>query len=278
MSNTTTTIYGAALQTALIRRSTLDFPPNTTLNEKYDIYPDARPLEGEYPYMRYFAIGRGGHRNITGGDGEPLNQLNWHLANHSALYNQLPFVLRPLSSDLSNEERVNYAHRKVITQNNVSYYAYYLKKMPETESSPQLLLTTIEDGEHITIPYTPSASDLNPTPPELDPDGDVIITNQYLSTTSPLVISLSTKDIEEIINACDIIYSNTAYAVISEISLVSGVSRNVTGDSNGSSVTYDEAMVAQCNVLQCTGPYDLNSINDSLDFAYELGASEMLAI
>lgn len=278
MSNTTTTIYGAAVQTALLRKLPLEYLPNTTLNQKFDIYPDARPSDNEFPHLQYFAIGRGGHRNITGSDGAPLNQLNWHVPSNSALYKQLPFVLRPIDLDLSSEQRTDYALRRKEIHDSKEYYAYYLKRLPVVIESPKLLLTTVKDGEPTTIPYIPTSSDLNPVPPELSPEGDMIISGQYLSTTSPLVITLNDFDIAEIINACEIIHSNRAYAVISEVALISALNRSVTTETNGSDINFNEAIVSQCNIIQCTGPYDLNSVNNRLDFSYELGASEMLAL
>lgn len=278
MANAISTIYGASLQAAHLRSLPLDYPENTTLNQKFNIYPDSVPTVGTLPTMKYFAIGRGGHRHVVGGDGAPLNQLEWHRASHSALYSHLPFVVRPIANDLSAGERENYALRRVETHNAEQHYVYYLKRMIPGTDSPKLLLTTFENGIPTTTPYVPSSEDLNPTPPELDPDGSVPVSGQYLSATSPVSLTLTAVDISELINAVSIIYGNTAYAMISEVALVSGVDRTVTIDVNGSSASFEEAIVAQCNALQCTGPHDLNSISTRLDLSYELGASEMLAI
>lgn len=278
MSNTTTTIYGAAIQTALLRNLKLDFLANTTLNQKFDIVPDAIINDGDYPVLQYIAIGRGGHRNITGADGSYLNQLNWHTPSHASLYKHLPFILRPVVSDLTDEQRVNYALRRKEIHDNVEYYAYYLKKLPVETESPKLVISTVKDGEITTIPYIPTSTDLNPTPIELSPEGDMIVSGQYLSTTSPLSIILNENDISEITDACEVIYSNKAYSVISEIALVSSYNQVIKTESNGVFINFKEAIGAQCNILQCTGPYDLNSVNGRLDFSYELGASEMLAV
>ena len=278
MSNAISTVYGASLQAAQLRNLPLDYPENTTLNQKFNIYPDAIPATGTLPNLKYFSVGRGGHRHIVGADGAPLTQLEWHRASHSALYSHLPFVARPIANDLSSAERSLYALRKLDTFSGEQYYLYYLKRMAPGTDSPKLLLTTIEDGNSNTVPYIPSINDINPTPPELNPDGSVPVSGQYLSATSPVALTLSENDLAELINAATVLFGNSAYGVISEVALVSGVDRTVTIDVNGESTTFEEAIVAQCVALQCTGPHDLNSIRTKLELSYELGASEMLAI
>ncbi len=278
MSNTTATIYGVSLQTAMLRNLPLEYPLNTTLNQKFSILENAYPSEGELPIVQYVAIGRGGHRNVTGADGASLNQLNWHVPSNSSLYSFLPFALRSTDNDFSAEKRSEYGLRKKEIYNEKEYYAYYLKKLMPVSESPKLLLSTVKDGETTTIPYIPSVSDINPIPPTLSPEGEVIVSGQFLCTTSPLLITLESDDIEQIVDACMIKYNNKAYAMISEIALVSAATRTVSDEAGGSAISYKEAIASQCCILQCTGPYDLNSISAKLDFSYELGASEMLAL
>lgn len=278
MSNTTATIYGVSLQTAMLRNLPLEYPLNTTLNQKFDILPNAYPPQGQLPIIQYVSIGRGGHKNVTGADGASLNQLNWHMPSDSSLYSPLPFALKAADNDFSSEKRACYGLRKKEIYNEKEYYAYYLKKLEPVNESPKLLLSTVKDGETTTIPYIPSASDINPNPPTLSPEGEVIVSGQFLCTTSPLLITLESQDIDEIVNACMIKYNNKAYAMISEIALVSATTRTVSDEAGGSAISYNEAIACQCCILQCTGPYDLNSISAKLDFSYELGASEMLAL
>ena len=236
MSNTTATIYGVSLQTAMLRNLPLEYPLNTTLNQKFDILPNAYPPQGQLPIIQYVSIGRGGHKNVTGADGASLNQLNWHMPSDSSLYSPLPFALKAADNDFSSEKRACYGLRKKEIYNEKEYYAYYLKKLEPVNESPKLLLSTVKDGETTTIPYIPSASDINPNPPTLSPEGEVIVSGQFLCTTSPLLITLESQDIDEIVNACMIKYNNKAYAMISEIALVSATTRTVSDEAGGSAI------------------------------------------
>lgn len=278
MSNVTTTIYGAALQAAHLRKLPLEYPKNTLLNEKFNIHATLRPNPGQLPDLKYFAIGRGGHRFTHGGDGEPLSQLNWHRSADAALFKHLPFIIRPVTDDLTADERLNYAMRRREVHNDIAYYVYYLKAMPVTTESPKLLLTTYSDGVGDSEPFIPSAKELSPTPPALKPDGTVPVSGQYLTTTSPVALKLSKKDINEVVSACEIIYGSAAYAVISETALVSAVERIVTIDVDGGNANFNEAICAQANIFECRGPHILDKQSSSLDLTYELGAVEMLAV
>ena len=278
MSNVTSTIYGAALQAAHIRNLPLEYPENTTLNEKFNISPAERPRPEQLPTLKYFAIGRGGHRFTAGADGEPLSQLNWHRASDASLFTHLPFVVRPIENDLSSDMRANYAMRKKELHDGKNYYVYYLKRIPETTESPRMILTTYVDGVGKSEPFIPSASDLSPEPPLLNQDGTVPVSGQYLTTTSPVALKLSKEDINEIVNGVEIIYGNLSYAVLSEVALVSGVDKVVSVESGSSSTNFNEAITAQSVILECRGPHILDRQSSSLDLTYELGATESLSI
>ncbi|WP_257292818.1 hypothetical protein [Endozoicomonas sp. ONNA1] len=278
MSNITRTIYGAALQTSQFLKAPIKIDNNTTLNEKFGIMDSATLDANESPYAKYLAIGRGGHKNVTGPDGSPVSGLHKHHSRDASLFIHLPFILRETDNDLTAEQRAGYAMRREERHGGRDYYAYYLKRLPDYENPPVTILTTVENGNSSSVPFVPSAQDLNPTPPELAVGGVTPASGDSLTTTAPVTYALSVNDINEIIEACRVINNDTAYAIISEIAIVTGVDRNITVPSGAGNVSFAEAIAAQTAILVCDGPYHLPSLNKALTLQYELGATEKLTI
>lgn len=278
MSNVTSTIYGAALQAAHLRNLPLEYLENTTLNEKFNILPNERPKPGQLPILNYFAIGKGGHRLSAGADGEPLSQLNWHRASHASLYDPIPFVVRPESYDLDPEERTRYALRRKEMHDGKNYYVYYLRRMLTSVESPRLTLTTYEGGVGQSEPFIPSANDLSPTPPLLSPDGTVPVSGQYLTASSTVSLQLGKDDVAEIINGLEVIEGSSAFAVLSEVALVSALDKVVPIDVGGMETNMTEAICCQCVILETRGPLILDRQATSLDLVYDMGMTEQLSI
>ena len=278
MSNVTSTIYGAALQAALLRNLPLEYLENTTLNEKFNILASERPKPGQLPTLNYFAIGKGGHRFTSGADGEPMSQLHWHRSSHASLYQPIPFVVRPVSNDLDAESRTQYALRRKEMHDGKNYYVYYLRRMPASGESPRLTLTTYDGGVGKSEPFIPSANDLSPTPPLLSPDGTVPVSGQYLTASATASLLLTKDNVTEIINGLDIIEGGSGFAVISEVALVSGLDKVVTIEANGAETNMNEAICCQCVILETRGPTILDRQATSVDFVYDMGMTEQLSI
>jgi len=227
-SNITRTIYASALQGTMVLGIPYDIPANTTLNEKFNIHPDAVVPVDEYPTVKYMGIGRGGHRAITGSDNSALTGLNVHRASDAALFTHIPYILRTLDDDLAVSERAKYGLRTIETHNGIDYIAYYLRRMNHNELAPQLQRVTVTDGETTSLPYVPSSTDLNPTPMIVAPVEVNSSNGEYLTASVLIQFELTTNDIAEIKAACVIIYGDALYATLSELCLCSGFDKVVT--------------------------------------------------
>ncbi len=275
MRKITRTIYGSKLQTEMLLGLNYTFIPNTTLNEKFDIQAGVQPPAGTMPRVRYFCIGNGGHRNGTGADGFPYTTPIQHDVADAALYRHLPFLVRPAGEDLDATTRAKYGLRKEIVVNGRNYIAYYLKRMDFTDTEIQMLHNSVNDGVVASTPFVPTAANLNPTPPAIPATGAVSTDGDYLSSSAILRLSMSAADVAELINACEILFGNPDYAVISEIALVAGVDRIVTASSGSGSFNYQEVICAQV-VTHITSYYAVQYTNDGFDFRLELGGTEAL--
>ena len=273
MSNLTTrTVYGSELQTVLYTGRPFVVRPNTTLNEKLGILPGATPGAGNVPTLKLLCIGNGGHKYETSADGIPVNVTIKHDPTDAALYRQIPWVLRPSSSDLSTAERAKYALRRARTYNSVNYIAYYGRRLDLTNPTLALEIETITNGSSATSQFVPSPANLSPTPLEIQDSGSNALNGQYVNVNLPTTLALTAAEVAEIINACTIIHGNANAAIISEIALVSGSDRAITIE-NG--VSFNEVVAAQVNTF--IGEY-VSLVNTSQGYngSYNLGANEPL--
>lgn len=245
MENIIRTVLGASLQTSQLLGKSISIKPNSTLNQKLTIQENTSFAEEDRVSMKYVAIGNGGHRMVVGTGNITRPEPIQHSPRDCALYNQLPFVLRLPSADLPVTERAKYRLRKLVTHDGQAYVAYYLKVLDLSETLPQLELRTVMDGVTTSTPYAPTLSDLNPTPPAITTGQVLTTTGDYIAATAKVPFVMSAFDIQELLNVCNIIYGDDNYAMISEIALCSGADRAVTGDFNGTSIGYTEAIGVQ---------------------------------
>lgn len=251
--------------------------PNTTLNTKYSIHEDVAPLVGEIPTLGFYCIGRGGHQVIMGSDSTPNIDAIPQFAQHSSLYNQLPFVLRPINSDLTAEERSKYALRRIETHNDVQYVAYYLKRLELSDVDINIEINQIDDGgESTRLPYSPDASNLNPVPLDIQlaaqqTDGDSLV----VSAVVPII--MNEADADELRNVCAILYNDEKYAVVSEIGLCTGIDRTLLTPTSGDEVNMNEAIAVQINSYVSTFQ-DLNFNNKGFGIEVNIGSSASLSV
>ncbi len=275
MKNTTRTLYGAALLTA----QTLGVPhvivPKTTLNERLGFAEGILPQADEYPAVRCYGIGHGGHDYIKDAAGDSYNQVVDHLPTDASLYKPLPFVLRPVENDLNATQRQMYRGRRQETHFGRNYYAYYLKPLVTGNDPIEMTITNIVDGQEITKPFIPDSSNLYPIPPALPPTGSTPSNTGYGSVIRPLTIEFNEFDVKEFLEVCNVLFEgNLKKAIISEIALVQSVDTILTGKtSGGASIQYKEAIGAQVNAFFSTN-HDISANNQGFIKELDLGDNE----
>lgn len=277
MQNIVRTIYGADLQSSLLLNKPYVVLPYSTLNEKLNINASLQTTEEDRHSLKYLAIGNGGHRVAIGANNIPKLQVMQHLPKHAALYNQLPFILRLPNDDLLPAERLNYRLRKLVQFNGITYVAYYLKVIDTSLATPSLELRTIVNGNTTSSPFAPSISDLSPVAPPIN-SGDVLVASgDYIASTSKVPLSFTSDDIDEFINVCNIIYNDDDYAIISEMALCAGVDRAVTGDFNGVTSGYTDAIAVQITNHIATSII-AKGANDGINIMFDIGSVEPLLV
>lgn len=270
MSNTNVvrTALASVIQTAQYLGKSIKTYPNSTLNQKLNIFPDIVPATNEIPVVRYVGIGNGGHGFIVGGNGRVKWQAKHHEVRHTAMYNQLPFVLRLPENDLTPSERLRYRLRRVEQHGGKTYVAYYLRVLDLSSVEPNLELRHVEDGVTTSVPYEPTIEDLNPVPPSLVQGSAVTTTGDYVASTAKVPFTMSRQEVEEFVNAVKIIEGEDGYAVISEMVTVSGIDKVVTGDFNGQQASYTDVVYAQISAFISTAwvmEYQTDGIRMTLD-------------
>jgi hypothetical protein len=248
--------------------------PNSTLNQKFNIFQDEVPYQNEYSSIQYIAIGNKGVSYEVTSDNFVLVTPIPHSTRHASLYNHIPYILRPAANDLSAADRLKYRMRVPLTINNTAYIAYYLLKLDLTNVTPTVELRNVQDSNITVTNFTPDPSDLAPAPINIsnvninNPNGD------YLASSAKINFSLSQQDVSEIIDACTIMYGDPRYAFISELALVAGIDRNLTSNNT---LTYTEVVAAQ--VTAFVSQYHAlteNSTGVSSDF--DIGSVEQLIV
>jgi hypothetical protein len=275
MENIVRTVYGAYLQTTQLLGLPLIIKPNSTLNEKFNIHSSIAVADSDKPAMRYIALGNGGHRMVTGTNGIGRPEVIQHVPRNAALYNHLPFVLRLPTEDLTPIERLKYRLRRLETHDGITYVAYYLKVLDLENVVPQLELRTVSDGVTTSTEFSPTLADLNPTPPAINSGGVLTTTGDYIAATGKVPFIFTATDVVEFLNVANIIYGDEGYAMISEVALCSGVDRVVTGDFNGVTTGYTDAIGVQvCNFISQF--IHIPSNNAGIEYTYDVGSVEPL--
>jgi hypothetical protein len=152
----------------------------------------------------------------------------------------------PTTNDLASVDRAKYRIRKLETYNNVDYFAYYLKVIPTANTTVESRVIEIHNGVIVSdVAFTPSLSDLTPSPINIDNVITNISEGKHLVTQAVLPITLNATDINNIIAACIIKYGDIRYATISEIGIVGGFDTPVSTNLGGIAASYDEIQTGQ---------------------------------
>lgn len=277
MDNVTRTIYGSYVQAAQFNGAPYTAIENTTLNQKFNVLPDQHTSGTDVPYLQYYGIGIGGVTMELGSNGVYIPVPILFSPDQASLYKPIPFLMRPLNQDIASNVRDNYRMRAIVTYNNISYVAYYLKLLPSSATPPQIQLMNVNNGVTNSFPYTPSIDVLNPTPPTVTSQNQNITVANYLSVSNQLPLKLLEQDIIEIQNSCNIIYGDPNYAVISEIALCTGIDYAATASINGVQTGYKEAIDVQVSSF-IQDLFALQFSNTEVDLLLDIGSVEPLLI
>jgi hypothetical protein len=274
MNLVTRTLASSYLQTCLLMNANFVLTPETTLNELYAIQNGVAPIST--PTLGYFAIGNGGHKITVGANGIPLTLPVQHAATDAALYNGLPFILRPINNDIDTASQANYALRRIETHGGNQYIAYYLKRLPVAGIAPTMQSINTVNGVSTAAIYTPTSANLNPTPPALNSAGVNLVSGNYVAASANMNIALSANDVAELLNVATVLYGDPAYAIISEVALCSGLDKVVQSATYGNAtIPFKEAIAVQ--VISFINTYFALSFNSTgLDILLDCGSSEPL--
>jgi len=248
---------------------------NSTLNQKLGINSDQDIPSDAVQAVKYVAIGNGGHDFIVGANGRKKWKGVHHTARHTAMYNQLPFVLRAVDDDLTAVERQKYRLRRIETHNGVQYVAYYLRVLDLSNAEVSMELRHVENGATTATPYVPSLEDLNPTPPVLVAGQAVTTTGDYIASSCKVTFEMTASDLQEFNRAMEIIEGESGWAMISEMAVVAGVDANVNGIFNGETKQYVDVLRAQITSFIATA-YVTEFQTDGIKLNLDIGNVEPL--
>ena len=184
--------------------------------------------------------------------------------------------MRTLDNDLSTVERARYALRRIETHNNTQYAAYYLRRLEAPTNTALLNVTTVNNGLISSTPFVPTSANLNPSVPAVSNTSSNTVNGSFLTAANRETQTFSPTDIVELLNVATVIYGDPNYAIISEVSIVSGVDKVVNSPSIGNTtISFNELICAQIVSFINTVMIAPSAANGS-SLTFDLGASEPL--
>jgi hypothetical protein len=277
METVTRSVYAAHLQTCKLLDKPFTVLENSTLNQKFNVYPEEMPGVGAYPKLAYIAIGNKGATYDVGQGSYVLTTPIPHLARHASLYNHIPYVVRPAGDDLTPGERLLYRMRVPLTIGGDNYFAYYLRVFDLSTVSPSVELRNVSDGVITNTPFIPELSDLTPVHPVLSNNTINNADGDYLVSTAKVVFTLTQQDITNIREAAQILYGDPRYAVINEIAVCTGIDKIVSGQLGGATINYTESTVTQIAAF-ISQYHALTSSSSEVKIGLNVGSVEPLLV
>ncbi len=282
----TTQLMGNKIAIAALTKSNVIVDQYTTLNEVHDVMAATSIGEknGADFKLQYYGIGIKGAQ-FQGNDvnGIPRMIVNQHQPTNVNAFYPIPFVVREITNDLSNAERARYRMRVILVVNNVTYVAYYLKLTGFSSFVPSLKIVTKDanTGNEVPDTYVPQQDAMHPQPIAAKPDGTVPVSNQYVTASGRLDLSLDTNELEEIKNACRILFGDASYGAINEYYIVNGIDTTNDGaivPGGSQNIRYAEVQSAVITyTITETHPRDANA-SGKMELYFDIGASAPLLL
>lgn len=316
----TRTVIGSLLMTNRALNLKHNIQDYTTINQaislKQIVDPLPEPLvkgmevlpeysfitDSDQLFTQVMIIGNGGHKVVTGTSGNSsYNQTTTgfsnataarlniaipytvpvpHRATDTGLFNMYPFVIRPVTDDLTIAERKRYCLRRTIEIDGVLYAAYFGRVLTYERVTATTNITEVVDGQATTVEFVPTFNNLLPTHPTEDTDYNA----SYGNVSAPLEIVFDEDDIQDLKDACRLLYNNENYALLSEISLCSAVQKPIeqkypnsgTGSpTNVAQNTFFEMVACQV-VLHMTTYVSFIGSDQEYSLTINIGATEPL--
>lgn len=234
MFSVTKTVYNVSLAAATLMGISYRPLPNTTLNEKFNVVVETDSEES--PKLQYFTIGLQ-YEELIDENVISLDRVR-HSPTDAALFNHVPFVLKRIEEDLTADEREDYRLRSIIDIDNVTYVAYYMKKLRTTIANNQILKVINTNGTLVPSVYEPQNE--NPLSPVIV-DRDMVYSDnvEFVTSTNRIDLVLNNPELENIKEAMEIMYPDITPR-IGEIGVCSGldVSTPLGTESAWSQVNY----------------------------------------
>lgn len=269
------TIYHSYLEAVRATGTPFTVMDFSTLNEGLNIeHGTAFPVTA-IPEISFLCIGRGGHINATAAGGESITHVQQHKINSAALFDQIPFLVRETTNDISPTERQKYRLRKLEVFGGISYFVYYGLKVDLVAAAPNVDVLTTDMGVTTSAPYTPTAAQLQKDPVTLNNGVPVTSSGEHIAVSIPFVITLTKEDITNIIEAVTIARGSAALASISEVAVVSGIDLTITNNLGGVAATYTELIAAQ--IMNHLGAnISLDNSSEQINFRLKLADTQVL--
>ena len=230
--------------------------------------------------LGYLCIGINGHRTVTDANGISNTLPVEHKATDCGLYQIVPFVMKPIDNDLSDEQRKKYRLRKVLQVNGVLYAAYYLRKLNTDEAPTSMVLNSVDKGKTTSNIWKPTISNLRPSKPTIGYENDA----SFITIVSNVSVTFEEEDIENYLDAMDILFGNSNYA-ITELGYCTAVDKPIvrqypqTGTQTPSTAIGTRGLK---EVVACQIAYFINTIipvavfNRKFTYTIDLGINEPL--
>jgi len=218
------TIYGLELQSSVLSGVPHTVSPNTTLNEKHG-HLVAEPVGTDTNYaIKYYAIGKGGSSNTAGAGGYTLSE---HSILDAALFDQIPFVVVPVTNDIPSSRHADYRFRIRANVGTIPHYHYYMKaiKSADMHVNTFVINNTTKGSARISLIPTSNASRLNPTP---GGNSYTYSSSRYITRSIKLNFTLTPGEMTEITAAQELLHPGASFQ-ITEIGVCGGLDKVVGG-------------------------------------------------
>lgn len=248
MNSIQQTCYGLKALIYMLTGVDPDIDKSATVNENLAIFANERPTSNEPIRLDTLVIGNGGFTCTPGNNGRSRIIPRNHVATNASLFENMPFVLRPVDDDLSTTEREDFCLRKEVSHGGKNYYGYFGYNMNITKDNliVNMIKVTKEDGTVIETPFVPDDKDLHPKPIDLPTESAIVASDVSVRISALVRVTLNERIVREIVDAAKILNNgDETSAIISEMALCTSAKRRVSVPSTDGQIEFSESIGTQ---------------------------------